>query len=94
MCGASSFLVLLAGIASANAEERILSGEEIRTLLPTVTVRGEASEQQFSASGETALTDHGKKSTGRWTVEGDRYCSTWPPNEARGRRAVSPVSGR
>jgi hypothetical protein len=85
---ASALLVLFV-TGSAHAEERVLTGDEIRALLPAIVVRGEASEQEFSPSGETIFTDHGKKSTGRWTVEGGRYCSTWPPNAAKACYAVS-----
>ncbi len=77
----------------AQAEERALNGAQIRELLPRITVKGEATTQQFSASGETTYTDHGKKSAGRWSVEGDQYCSTWPPNDAKSCYGVSIEEG-
>jgi hypothetical protein len=73
---------LLAPLA-ANAEERALTGPQIKELLPRITVKGEATVQHFSPTGETTYTDHGRESRGRWSVEGDLYCSTWPPNEAK-----------
>ena len=77
-------LVLLATLLvpfAANAEERALSGAQIKEFLPRIIVKGEATTQRFSASGETTYTDHGRESHGRWSVEGDLYCSTWPPME-------------
>jgi hypothetical protein len=77
----------------AHGEERALTGAQIRELLPRITVMGEATTQHFSASGETTYTDHGRKSYGRWSVEGDLYCSTWPPNEAKSCHAVNIEEG-
>lgn len=36
--------------------------------------------QQFSQSGET-LYNAGRDSWGNWRVEGDQYCSQWPPGQ-------------
>jgi hypothetical protein len=84
--------VVLAPLA-VHAEERVLTGPQIRELLPRITVKGEATTQHFSASGETTYTDHGKTSSGRWSVEGDQYCSTWPPNDAKSCYGVSIEEG-
>jgi hypothetical protein len=77
----------------AHGEERALTGAQIRELLPRITVKGEATTQDFAASGETIFTDHGKKTSGRWSVEGDQYCSTWPPNAAKSCYGVSIEEG-
>ncbi len=77
-------IVLFAlSVGSAFAQERELSGPEIKALLPTIIVKGEGTSQRFSAVGGTTYTDHGRDSTGSWTVEGDKYCSIWPPNQTK-----------
>ncbi len=38
--------------------------------------------QNFFADGRTLYEVAGAPSWGRWRVEGDRYCSQWPPREA------------
>jgi hypothetical protein len=42
---------------------------------------------------KTTYADHGRDSHGRWSVEGDRYCSVWPPNESKACYAVSVEEG-
>lgn len=37
--------------------------------------------QDFRASGATLYTFKGRESWGYWRVEGDQYCSQWPPND-------------
>jgi hypothetical protein len=83
MRAASLAILLLASSHSAGAEERSLAGAQIHALLPTIIVRGNGTAQTFSASGETTYSEHGRDSHGRWSVEGDLYCSVWPPNETR-----------
>jgi len=67
---------------TAQAEEAALSGAEISALLPAVTVVGTTWRQTFSDAGGTTYTDRGRPSQGRWWVEEDRYCSSWPPSDA------------
>ncbi len=74
--------VLLLLASPALAGEAALSGGEIRGLLPTIVAVGETSRQTFSDTGSTEYVDRGTPSTGRWWVEGDRYCSSWPPTDA------------
>jgi hypothetical protein len=83
MRAASLALLLIVSASPAAAEERSLGGAEIRALLPTIIVRGNGTAQTFSASGETTYSEHGRDSHGRWSVEGDLYCSVWPPNETK-----------
>ncbi len=37
--------------------------------------------QDFRASGRTLYTYKGRESWGYWRVQGDQYCSQWPPND-------------
>jgi hypothetical protein len=83
MRAASLALLLIVSVSPAAAEERNLAGAQIRALLPTIIVRGNGTSQTFSASGETTYADDGRDSHGRWSVEGDLYCSVWPPNETK-----------
>ena len=70
----------LAGAAQAG-EWSPLDGAAIRTAL-TERILGYANGavQAFHASGGTDY-DSGGFAPGRWRVEGDRYCSQWPPSD-------------
>jgi hypothetical protein len=87
-----AFLLVVAG-PPAGAEERSLAGAQIRALLPTIIVRGNGTVQTFSASGETTYSEHGRDSHGRWSVEGDLYCSLWPPNETKACYSIAVEEG-
>lgn len=58
-----------------------LTGPQIGAALGghVVTYEGGAT-QSFTADGATQYTD-GQPSSGHWRVEGDRYCSVWPPSD-------------
>lgn len=73
-------LAVASGAGAAAAEERALSGAEIAALLPTVVSTGERSRQTFETTGGTMYVED-RPSHGRWRVDGDRYCSQWPPSE-------------
>jgi len=72
--------ILLAGIATATAEERTLSGPEIAPFLQNIVSMGNNSRQTFSGDGTTSYSENGRYSAGRWQVQGNKYCSQWPPN--------------
>lgn len=82
---AAALLVTLSFLATAGAEERGLTGAEIRTALEGNTVLGvqdgEAWKQYFDPNGRTTYVSGGRASPGRWSVRGDKYCSQWPPSE-------------
>lgn len=88
--GAVALVIAIAAFgrsAGAIAEERALTGPEIRALIEGNTVIGESVSgsytQYFDPTGLTTYADEGAEPTeGRWRVEGDQYCSTWPPGEA------------
>ncbi|MCP5073318.1 MAG: hypothetical protein GY947_08500 [Rhodobacteraceae bacterium] len=71
-------LVFLAGPVLAD-DWRKLTGPEIEQALNARVVGYEGAQQDFFASGKT-LYDAGVPSWGYWRVQGDRYCSQWPPN--------------
>lgn len=58
----------------------VLTGDEIAAALTDRTLAYEAAWQDFRASGRT-LYNAGADSWGYWRVEGDKYCSQWPPSD-------------
>lgn len=71
----------LAGVALADDGWKNLGGDAARTALSgqKLIYQGGAT-QSFSASGDTSyVTDHPQ--SGSWRIEGDKYCSVWPPSD-------------
>jgi len=56
-----------------------MTGADIRSALEGRTLRYDNATQDFRASGKTLYTTNGRDSWGNWRVQGDRYCSQWPP---------------
>lgn len=83
----SLFLVLCLYSNSAAAKETKLEGVALRDLLNDITLttteNGRVIEQVFQSSGATFTVDVKTKalSQGFWRLEGDKYCSQWPPSE-------------
>ena len=82
--GAIALTGLLA--APTQAAERPLTGPEITTLLSGNTALGKTDrggwKQYFEPGGGTAYAGGTDVSRGAWAVQGDKFCSQWPPNEA------------
>ncbi|MFK7942978.1 MAG: hypothetical protein AB8B85_08730 [Paracoccaceae bacterium] len=57
-----------------------LSGAEIRSALTDRKLVYATAWQEFKSSGRT-LYNAGHDSWGYWRVEGDHYCSLWPPSD-------------
>ncbi len=76
---ATSLLVILAG--SASTTETALKHAEILSTLTGATVAGPDWTQTFDKGGATTYVAAGKQSVGRWDVQGDQYCSMWPPSD-------------
>jgi hypothetical protein len=75
-------MVLTAGIAQAQ-DWGTLTGPEIAEALTARRVIYETgAAQEFRADGVTTYESRGNISAGSWRVEGDRYCSQWPPRDA------------
>jgi hypothetical protein len=69
-------------VSTAQAEPVKLTGPEITSALADATLyAGEKAniEQIFQKSGQTIYIENGQYSQGTWFVEGDKYCSLWPP---------------
>ena len=74
--------LFLTSLQAAVAAERTLTGPEIAPFLQGIVSMGENSRQTFSHDGTTSYSENGRYSAGRWQVQGDKYCSQWPPNTA------------
>ncbi|MCP5088733.1 MAG: hypothetical protein GY952_18230 [Rhodobacteraceae bacterium] len=73
-------LVLLIWAGAVAAQDwRKLDSSEIAAALTSRHIQYENAQQDFFASGKT-LYDAGKPSWGYWRVQGDQFCSQWPPN--------------
>jgi hypothetical protein len=46
----------------------------------TLDYPASGARQTFQASGRTLYIHGGHESWGRWRVEADAYCSSWPPS--------------
>ena len=69
-------------ISSAQAAEVKLSGADMQLIINDKILYGKDVEQIFQKSGVTFYSSGGNQSQGNWKVEGDKYCSQWPPNQA------------
>lgn len=70
--------LLLAPTLAAAEEWKTLNDSEILQVLTGVHVEYVAARQEFLPSGVT-IYNTGEKKTGRWSVNKDRYCSSYPP---------------
>ena len=75
-----SFVLLIA--SGASAAELKLSGAEIQAILNDKILYAKDIEQIFQKSGVTFYASGGNQSQGNWKIEGDKYCSQWPPNQS------------
>jgi hypothetical protein len=79
------FIALAFLSSTAHAVEERLNGEIIKAVLSdkvlTANTDGRKIEQIFQASGLTLYIVDGQQSQGTWKVEGDKYCSQWPPSQ-------------
>ncbi len=80
-----SILIFLALTGGARAESGWvpLAGDAALTALSGHTLSYPAgATQSFAPSGDTSY-DSGHLQAGRWRIDGDRYCSVWPPSDQR-----------
>lgn len=60
----------------------MLDGQGITAALSARVVQYTGGQRQdFFADGRTVYESGGSPSWGQWRVEGDRYCSVWPPSD-------------
>jgi hypothetical protein len=59
-----------------------LDGAGVTAALAARVLRyGDGAEQNFFADGRTLYSINGTDSWGHWRVQGDQYCSNWPPSD-------------
>lgn len=93
-----AWAVMIWGICAPALADEIwvkLSGPEIEAALDDRRLKYEAASQTFYKSGKT-LYDAGRPSWGNWRIQGDAYCSQWPPNAGwacYGFERLTPTSG-
>jgi hypothetical protein len=58
-----------------------LDGPRIQTALADQKLVYTSASQTFYASGKTLYNQGGRDSWGYWRVQGNQYCSQWPPND-------------
>ena len=73
-------MTVLAGPAVAEPWD-VLDGDGVRAALAGRTVIYADAIQDFRASGRTLYVFGGRDSWGYWRVQGDQYCSQWPPSD-------------
>lgn len=81
LLGLAVFVLPVHGASdAASSEWQRLMGEQVRLALTSRTLAygNSGATQDFKPSGRT-LYDAGKPSWGYWRVQGDQYCSQWPP---------------
>ena len=75
-------LASLLMICNAHAAEKKLSGAEMQSVLSDKILYAKGNEQIFQKSGVTFYASGGNQSQGNWKIDGEKYCSQWPPNQA------------
>jgi hypothetical protein len=75
-------LISLLLVSPAIAAEMKLTGAEMQAILYDKILYGKDVEQIFQKSGATFYSAGGSQSQGNWKIDGEKYCSQWPPNEA------------
>lgn len=72
-------VIALSCVTAATAEERRLSGPQIRSAVSGKTVSdGRHWSHQYLADGRLERSENGRDRTGRWEVRGDRLCLLLP----------------
>jgi hypothetical protein len=74
-------VLVLATAPLASAAETTLDHKAILQTLTGAVVEGANWKQSFDRGGATTYEAEGKRQTGRWDVQGDQYCSMWPPSD-------------
>jgi len=74
-------IALMTLTSGAFAEERTMTGAELKSFLPGIAAKGGNTYQTFEANGHTDYFTGGRKSEGRWAIREDKYCSVWPPSD-------------
>ncbi len=83
----------MTGAAAAQSDWVTLTGDGIRSALTGKTLSyDDGAIQNFREGGATTY-DNGIPSQGNWRIEGDQYCSLWPPSDRWACYAVDQRAG-
>lgn len=74
-------LMILPVVAQAKDAWQPLDGPGIQVALEDKKLVYKSANQTFYKSGKTLYNQGGRASWGYWRVQGDQYCSQWPPND-------------
>lgn len=77
----SALMIALTALPGMAQEWVAMSGAQIRDALTGRVLAYPDTTQDFLASGRTLYIHKGRESWGYWRVQGDQYCSQWPPND-------------
>jgi len=75
-------MALAAGMAQAQDWVALTGPQITEALTARRVIYDTGPAQEFTADGLTTYESRGTVSAGAWQVEGDRYCSQWPPRDA------------
>lgn len=76
-----ALILTLCPTLAAAAEWQVVQGDAVRAALEGRKLTyANGAWQDFRASGRT-LYNAGADSWGYWRVQGDQYCSMWPPSD-------------
>ncbi len=74
-------LAILTASAACAGDWQRLDGADVQAALSGRSLIYEnGARQSFSADGATVC-ELGPAQIGRWRIEGDQYCSVWPPSD-------------
>jgi hypothetical protein len=74
-------LALWPNLALAEGWQDLTGTQITEALAARVVEYDDGGTQNFFADGRTLFEVDAGESWGKWRVEGDLYCSVWPPNE-------------
>jgi hypothetical protein len=74
-------LALLSSPVMAQDWQPLKGAEITQALSARVLAYPDGKTQNFFADGRTLYEGGGSSQSGQWRVEGDRYCSVWPPSD-------------
>ena len=78
------FWIVVVALPGSSFASGSLSSEGIAALLTDATLygtdNGQPAEQVFQKSGASFYSVPNGQSQGAWKIEGNKYCSAWPPN--------------
>ena len=78
----AALAVLLMSSPAVAEEWQPLTGDQIKTALSARVLAYDGGKtQNFFADGRTLYEGDGSSQSGQWRIEGDRYCSVWPPSD-------------